>query len=164
MAAFPCRDGELITGNGADILREGKHLKIPYLCGSTSEDFGAPMLFSLAKKWCTAQEKHSYTWLFDRRLPGDDRGAWHSSDLWYWFGTLGNSWRPMEQKDYDLSDQMTDYLTNFAKSGDPNGNGLPAWESADHGTLRIGEGETGMGKVSQMKLWYNLFAHMSFGE
>ena len=73
-------------------------------------------------------------------------------------------WRPMEQKDYDLSDQMTDYLTNFAKSGDPNGNGIPAWESADHGTLRIGEGETGMGKVSQMKLWYNLFTNMSSGE
>ena len=164
VAAFPCQDGDLVTGTGVDILRADKHLKIPYLCGSTSEDFGAPMLYSLAKKWCAAQEKPSYTWLFDRKLPGDDRGAWHSSDLWYWFGTLGSSWRPMEQKDYDLSDQMTDYLTNFAKSGNPNGEGLPTWDSAGHGTLRIGEGETGMGKVSQMKLWYNLFAHMSFGE
>ena len=164
VAAFPCRDGELISGNGVDILRADKHLKIPYLCGSTSEDFGSPMLFSLAKKWCAAQKFPSFTWLFDRRLPGDDRGAWHSSDLWYWFGTLGNSWRPMEQKDYELSDQMTDYLTNFAKSGNPNGNGLPVWEPAGKGTLRIGEGETGMGKVSRMKLWYNMFTSMSSGE
>lgn len=122
------------------------------------------MLFSLAKKWCAAQEQPSYTWLFDRRLPGDDRGAWHSSDLWYWFGTLERCWRPMEQKDRILSDQMTDYLTNFAKSGNPNGNGLPVWDTAGKGALRIGEGETRMGKVSQMKLWYNMFANRSSGE
>ena len=164
VAAFPCRDGELITGNGVDILRAGKHLKIPYLCGSTSEDFGAPMLFSWARSWCVAQKKASFTWLFDRRLPGDDRGAWQSSDLGYWFGTLGSSWRPMEQKDYELSDQMTDYLTNFARTGNPNGKGLPSWCPARKGTLRIGEGATGMGKVSLMKLWYNMLASKSVGE
>lgn len=164
VAAFPCRDGELITGNGVDILNSGKHLKIPYLCGSTSEDFGSPMLHSLAKKWCDAQKIPSYTWLFNRRVPGDDRGAWHSSDLWYWFGTLGNSWRPMEQKDYDLSDQMTDYLTNFAKTGNPNGDGLPTWETSGKGTMHIGEGESAMSKVNKMKLWYNMFAKKSDGE
>ena len=164
VAAFPCKDGELITKNGVDILRENKHLKIPYMCGSTSEDFGSPMLYSLAKKWCKAQKTESFNWLFDRRLPGDDRGAWHSSDLWYWFGTLGSSWRPMEEKDYKLSDQMTDYLTNFAKFGNPNGEGLPTWNPADNGTLRIGEGDTGMGKVSKMKLWHSLFTSKSSGE
>ena len=153
-----------MVGNGVDILRAEKHLKIPYLCGSTSEDFGAPMLHSLAKKWCVAQKTPSYLWHFDRRLPGDDRGAFHSSDLWYWFGTLGNSWRPMEQKDYDLSDQMTDYLTNFAKTGNPNGRALPIWEPASKGTMRIGEGDSGMRKVSQMKLWYHMFAAGSVGE
>ena len=164
VAAFPCRDGELVDGNGVDILRAGKHRKIPYLCGSTGEDFGAPMLFSLARKWCTVQEKPSFTWLFDRRLPGDDRGAWHSSDLWYWFGTLENGWRPMEKKDYALSEQMTDYLTNFAKSGDPNGDGLPVWEPAVKGTMRLGEGESGMGKVSRMKLWHSMLTGKSSGE
>ena len=164
VAAFPCRDGELVVGNGVDILRADQHLKIPYLCGSTSEDFGSPMLHSLAQKWCKAQKIPSFTWLFDRQLPGDDRGAWHSSDLWYWFGTLENCWRPMEQKDYDLSDQMTGYLTNFAKTGDPNGNGLTAWEPAGKGTLHIGEGDAGVRRVNQLKLWYNLFANKSVGE
>ena len=164
VAAFPCRDGELVVGNGVDILRSDKHLKIPYLCGSTGEDFGAPMLHSLAKNWCITQKIPSYLWMFDRRLPGDERGAWHSSDLWYWFGTLGNSWRPMEPKDYELSDEMTDYLTNFAKTGNPNGNGRPTWEPAGRGTMRIGEGESGMCKVSQMKLWYNMFTNKSAGE
>lgn len=163
-AAFPCADGELVSGNGADILHAGDQLKIPYMCGSTSEDFGAPVLFSLAQKWCSAQEKPSYTWLFDRKLPGDDRGAWHSSDLWYWFGTLKNCWRPMEKKDYDLSDTMTSYLTNFAKFGDPNGAELPNWAPVGKPVLKLGEGKTGMGKVSKLKLWYNLFTNKSVGE
>ena len=59
---------------------------------------------------------------------------------------------------------MTDYLTNFAKFGNPNGDGMPAWCPAKKGTMRMGEGQTGMGKVSTMKLWYNLFANKSAGE
>ena len=164
IAAFPCEDGELVTGNGVDILHRGEHLKIPYMTGSTSEDFGSPLLYSLAKSWCKAQQIPAYLWMFDRRLPGDDRGAWHSSDLWYWFGTLDNCWRPMEEKDYELCEQMTTYLTNFAKTGNPGGEGLPTWEPAKKGTMRLGEGETRMGKVSQLKLWYNLFTNKSQGE
>ncbi len=52
--------------------------------------------------------------------------AFHSDDIVYVFGTLdtrpGAVWRPEDRK---LSDQMMDYWTNFAKTGDPNGPGLP---------------------------------------
>ena len=164
MAAFPCQDGELVVGCGVDVLRKKKHIKIPYLTGTTSEDFISPMLFSLAKKWCKAQDEPAFLWMFDRRLPGDNRGAWHSSDLWYWFGTLDNCWRPIEKKDYELSRQMTDYLTSFAKTGDPNSNGHPTWLPGGKRAMRIGEGESRMGKVSKLKLWYNLFKSRSTGE
>ena len=164
MATSPCVDGELVVGSGADILKAGQHKKIPYMCGSTSEDVAPPVIFSMSRKWCAAQEKPSFAWFFDRRLPGDDNGAWHSSDLWYWFGTLGNCWRPMEAKDYALSEQMTDYLTNFAKTGDPNGAGQPAWKPAGGDVLRLGEQETGMGKVNQLKLWYTMFTNKAVGE
>ena len=70
----------------------------------------------------------------------------------------------MEEKDYALSDQMTNYLTNFAKSGDPNGEGLPCWKPAGTGVLRMGEGETGMRKVSKLKLWHTLFTNKAVGE
>ena len=33
-------------------------------------------------------------------------------------------WRP---EDYELSEQMGSYWTNFAKTGNPNGAGLPQW-------------------------------------
>jgi para-nitrobenzyl esterase len=54
--------------------------------------------------------------------------AFHSDDIEYVFGTLatrpGSEWRP---EDWKLSEQIMSYWTNFAKTGDPNGPGLPLW-------------------------------------
>lgn len=56
-----------------------------------------------------------------------DGEAYHSVELWYIFGTLNRCWRRFDGRHYDLSRAVTDYWTNFARSGDPNGNGLPYW-------------------------------------
>jgi para-nitrobenzyl esterase len=58
---------------------------------------------------------------FGPEIPGDDAGAFHSSDLWFEFETLAKCWRPFKGKHYDLARQMCNYWTNFARSGDPNG-------------------------------------------
>jgi len=54
--------------------------------------------------------------------------AFHSDDIEYVFGTLasrpGETVRPEDRK---LSEQMMSYWTNFARTGNPNGAGLPAW-------------------------------------
>ena len=164
---MPCLDGQFIVGTGVDLLAHGKQKHIPYMCGSTSQDVMPPMIYKMARDWCAAQEKPSYAWFFDRQLPGDDNGAWHSSDLWYWFGTLSNGWRPWEKKDRILEEQMTDYLTNFAKTGNPNGSDLPKWEPADKQkktVLRIGEGEIRMGKASMPKLVWTMLTNKAVGE
>ena len=161
---FPCIDGRFVVGSGSDLLKAGRQKQIPYMAGSTSEDMGPPIIYSMARNWCAAQRKKSYAWFFDRRLPGDHCGAWHSSDLWYWFGTLPNCWRPMEQKDYALSDQMVDYLTNFCKSGDPNGSALPRWECAGKESLHLGEGETKMAKPSMLKMTWTMLTNKAVGE
>lgn len=81
-----------------------------------------------AKAHLRMGRKPAFIYYFDRDIPGADRpGAYHSSELWYIFGTLGRCWRPMEAVDYKISLAMTDYWTQFAKNGDPNGEGLPAW-------------------------------------
>ena len=54
-------------------------------------------------------------------MPGDNMGAFHSSDLWFFFETLAKCWRPFTGEYYDLARQMCNYLTNFIKCGDPNG-------------------------------------------
>lgn len=104
---------------------------LPSIIGSNHDDFVAPFLFMVAKKWAIRQYIHgnhnSYLYLFDTNLPGDNKGSWHSSDLWYWFGTMSNCWRPFSKDDYQLSTLMIDYLCQFAKTGNPNITGLPEW-------------------------------------
>ena len=141
---------------------------IPYMAGSTSEDMAPPLLHNMTRRWIANREKPSYTWYFNRRLPGDNHGAWHSSDLWYWFGTLDNCWRPMEQKDYDLSRQMVAYLSNFVRSGNPNKSGqLPTWIASGAGqpkVLILGEKEPAMAKPNILKMIYTMLTNKAVGE
>lgn len=70
----------------------------------------------------------AYLYYFDRQLPGGDGlGAFHSAELWYEFQTLSRCWRPFAGADYDLSNTIADYWSNFVKNGNPNGQGLPQW-------------------------------------
>jgi para-nitrobenzyl esterase len=55
-------------------------------------------------------------------------GARHASELPYVFRQLTEHDRPVPTpKDEGLSDMMRAYWTNFVKTGDPNGAGLPRW-------------------------------------
>ena len=160
-AAFPIADGHFSTEKPVP------H-DIYYMAGSTSHDMAPPILQSMTKKWISKRQKPSYTWYFDRMLPGDDCGAWHSSDLWYWFGTLPNCWRPMQEKDQQLSDQMVQYLCNFAKTGDPNKAAqLPTWIASGKGQNRVmvlGEKDTHMGKPSMLKMISTMLTNKAVGE
>ena len=134
------------------------------MAGSNSHDLMVPILFNMSKTWCASQEIPSYAWYFDRNLPGDGNGAWHSSDLWYWFGTLPNCWRPMEKKDYDLSEQMVTYLCSFAASGTPQGSGHPVWDRAVKQAMILGEKATHMGKPNTAKMVATMLTNKAVGE
>ena len=51
-------------------------------------------------------------------------GAAHTTELQYLF-SLGGT--PLNAAQKSLSDTMVGYWTRFARNGDPNGSGLPAW-------------------------------------
>ncbi len=54
-------------------------------------------------------------------------GASHFAELWYVFDHLDQSPWKWTAGDRKLAGEMSGYWVNFAKSGDPNGPGLPPW-------------------------------------
>ncbi|HWG77718.1 MAG TPA: carboxylesterase family protein [Steroidobacteraceae bacterium] len=64
----------------------------------------------------------AYLYYFDRSSPKEPLGPVHTEEIPYVFGNL-----PAGAADVTLSQQMQSYWVNFAKSGNPNGPGLPHW-------------------------------------
>ena len=114
----------------------------------------APVMAFIGERF--GRQTGAYLYYFDLDAPGDDNRAFHSSDLRYIFETLDGSWRPYGARDHEAAGQMAAYLANFARSGDPNGPGLPRWERAPKGVLRIARGGTKMGHVNYIKLTRNM--------
>jgi para-nitrobenzyl esterase len=72
----------------------------------------------------------------------DGWGASHFSELWYTFDHLGQERWAWSAADRKLADEMSSYWVNFARTGNPNGAGLPVWPTftpADGRTLILDE-------------------------
>lgn len=140
----PTVDGYFLPKPPLALLQEDALKKIPYVCGTTSEDILPDQFPAAARNLSGAT---TYVYYFSRQLPGDNAGAWHSSDLWYFFGTLDKSWRPFEPWDYSLSKTYMNYVANFVKHGDPNSNvsssgeAIPYWAPYKEGkcVLTLGD-------------------------
>ncbi len=125
----PVTDGKYLPQTFDDATLDGNIADVPYMIGYCANDIGS--MGESIKLFCetrnTQSQQPAYMYLFARALPGDDAGAFHSSELWYTFHTLDRSWRPFTAADYKLADEMIDSWTNFAKYGNPNGHDGGTW-------------------------------------
>ena len=81
----------------------------------------------------TSAGRRAFVYRFERSVPGmgeSTLGSFHALEIPYVFNTFQSrtwNWLPFTSVDHKLASVMQTYWANFAKSGDPNGPGLPSW-------------------------------------
>ena len=97
-------------------------------------------------EWMLQQNKTGtadvYVYYFTRDVPygegQQDFGAFHSGELGYAYDNLDQSAvRPWTDGDRKLANEMSSYWVNFAKTGNPNGEGLPTWGACKSGNGKV---------------------------
>lgn len=134
LSMVPNVDGYVLKETVGETWKNGKMKKIPYMVGYVKNDIGISpeetkeemprKLTEECKRWSLQVEEvtgnPAYLYCFQHELPGDDWGAFHSSEIWYMMGTLGRCWRDMRKEDFSLSEKMITYWTDFMKTGKPS--------------------------------------------
>ncbi len=156
---MPVVDGVLLPRSVGEMIKTP--LPISYMLGYSNTDMYAPIMAHIGNKF--GKQNGAYIYFFDLDAPGDDNKAFHAADLRYVFDTLDRSWRPFGPRDHEAAAQLTAYVANFAKTGDPNKTGLPEWKPARKGTLadvlHIAPGGTKMGRAHYLPLTLNFLKH-----
>ena len=128
----PIVDGYVLPETVAKIFAEGRQNKVSLLTGSNQDEglmFGF-MNYAWANEHLK-QSKDVYVYRFARKVPAVGEyvkyGAFHTGEVPYALDNLKFVDRPWQASDHNLAKLMSTYWGNFAKTGNPNGKGLPKW-------------------------------------
>jgi para-nitrobenzyl esterase len=123
-------------------------------------------MYEFASRRSKTHKAPVYTYFFDRAIPWPEHpeyGAFHTSELAYFFDNLQQLDRPWEEKDREVSRIASGYVVDFVKTGRPEGAGVPAWPAV-HGqaeTMRLGSAFGPMKVVdspAKQELWHRILS------
>jgi para-nitrobenzyl esterase len=138
----------------------------------TREDLFAWPTWAWATLHARNGKSKTFVYYFDHRTPASPDGANHADEIRFVFGNLtvmgimGAGTDGPEDK--ALGKLLSSYWVNFARSGDPNGEGLPEWPVFDTKTRQVMyiDGETGAAQypnLDKIKAFDEYFAKLREG-
>ncbi|RKS87418.1 carboxylesterase type B [Orbus hercynius] len=82
----------------------------------------------------------NYVYYFEKAIPWQTHpqyGVFHSSEFVYVLQNQDKLFRHWDEQDKKISSTIGDYWINFAKTGDPNGDGFALWPSFDQSNNQV---------------------------
>ncbi|QIK77872.1 carboxylesterase family protein [Sphingomonas piscis] len=131
--AWPFVDGAMAV-DPASAMAAGKLARVPVMIGATSNDSGGPTGYMATGAHTlagvlSAKGVPTYAYRFSYVAESLGKtGADHASDIPFFFNTQDTKYgAATTARDNGMGEAISSYIANFARRGDPNGKGLPAW-------------------------------------
>ncbi|HEX7874061.1 MAG TPA: carboxylesterase family protein [Sphingobium sp.] len=141
----PFPDGTIAVDTGA-AYAGGRFAHVPVMIGATSDDIGGRDGYMVAGARRSAgilAKAHvpvfAYRFSYVAESIGKPgAGAGHATDIPFFFDTAAIKYgKATTPRDTAMAQTISRYVVNFARSGNPNGAGLPNWDRYDPEADRI---------------------------